>query len=96
MKKLVLHPMSEAPKDGTEIFAVPRRSDCYGNPIKGTMEESNFHPLIWKDYKWKEGYRPHWGMRWSDDFRPYEAQYEGWIDPKDIKFAVASQERREG
>lgn len=94
MKKLVLRPMSEAPKDGTEILAVPRQSDCYGGPIDHTMDVGNFHPLIWKDYKWIEGYRPHWGMRWSDDFRPYEAQYEGWIDPKDIKFSHPSPERQ--
>jgi hypothetical protein len=90
-----LRPMSEAPKDGTEIFAVPRQSDCYGCGIAGTIDQGNFHPIMWVDHSWKKDFVPHWGMRWSDGFRPFENQYEGWFDPNDLKVLLASHEARE-
>lgn len=82
-----LRPMNEAPKD-REIFALLLCSDAYGVPIPGKPDHGNFHPLQWKDYKWIEGYRPHWGMRWNDNFRGNLSDYAGWIDPKELLNAV--------
>jgi hypothetical protein len=87
MSEIKLRPMSEAPKD-REIFAVMLRTDHYGLPIKGQIDAGNFHPIQWKDYKWIDGFVPHWGMRWSEDFRTTLADYGGWIDPKDLPSAV--------
>lgn len=78
-----LRPMSEAPKD-REIFAVFLNRDGYGCPIKGSIDWGNFHPLQWKERPWEGGFKPHWGMRWSNDFRATLADYGGWFDPQDI------------
>ena len=85
--EIELRPMSEAPKD-REIFAVMLRTDHYGLPIKGAIDHGNYHPIEWKDYKWIEGFKPHWGMRWQDGFRATLADYGGWFDPKDIRAVV--------
>lgn len=82
--KITLRPMSEAPKD-REIFAVLLKTDHHGGAIKGQIDHGNYHPIHWKDYTWIEGYRPHWGMRWSDEFRTTINCYGGWFDPKDIE-----------
>jgi hypothetical protein len=83
LKQVTLRPMSEAPKD-REIFAVFLNTDYHGCPIPGDIDWGNFHPIKWKDYGWIEGYRPHWGMRWSDDFRPAITCYGGWFDPREL------------
>jgi len=81
--KTKLRPMSEIPKN-REIFALMLKTDALGSPIKGMPDHGNFHPLEWKDYTWIEGYKPHWGMRWNDNFKATLADYAGWVDPKDI------------
>lgn len=78
-----LRPMSEAPKD-REIFALHLRTDAYGVPRPGHPDHGNFHPIQWKDYKWIEGYQPHWGMRWNENFRATLSDYAGWVDPKEL------------
>lgn len=65
-EKEVLTPMNEAPRDGTEILAFHK-------------EGGNFHPIIWKDYKWREDNNPHWGMRWNNDYQTQDSFYSGWI-----------------
>ena len=62
-----LKSMQSAPKDGTEILAYH-------------IEGKSFHPIVWKDYKWVEGYIPHWGMRWNEGYYCTDAFYSGWID----------------
>lgn len=81
--EIKLRPMSEAPKD-REIFAVFLRRDCYGCAILGSIDNGNYHPIEWKDYKWVEGFRPHWGMRWNDNYRANLNDFGGWFDPKDL------------
>lgn len=61
-----LRPMNEAPRDGTEILAYHK-------------EGKNLHPVAWKDWPWKENNRPHWGMRWSEEYTCQDGCYEGWI-----------------
>jgi hypothetical protein len=61
-----LRPMSEAPRDGTEILAYHK-------------DGKNFHPIIWKDWKWQEGNYPRWGMRWSEAYSTQDGFYSGWI-----------------
>jgi len=80
-----LRPMSEAPKD-REIFALLLLRDAYGGPRKDAPDVGNFHPIQWKDYPWKLGYRARWGMRWNDEFEATLSDYAGWFDPKDIEF----------
>jgi len=62
-----LQEMNTAPKDGTEILAYH-------------VEGKNFHPVIWKDYQWREENIPHWGMRWNDEYRCQDGCYKGWIE----------------
>ena len=83
--------MSEAPKD-REIFAVYLNRDAYGCPIKGSIDWGNFHPIHWKDYKWIEGYRPHWGMRWSDGYSTRLNDFGGWFDPKELRPIIQSKQ----
>lgn len=61
-----LRPMSESPKDGTEILAFHK-------------EGKNLHPIIWKDWPWLDNNRPHWGMRWNNDYSAQDGCYAGWI-----------------
>lgn len=61
-----LRPMSEAPRDGTEILAFHK-------------EGKTFHPIIWKDWPWKENNMPKWGMRWSEEYSTQDGFYSGWI-----------------
>lgn len=61
-----LRPMSEAPRDGTEILA------CH-------KEGKNFHPVQWKDRTCFAGEMEHWGMRWREDYRQYDCDYDGWV-----------------
>jgi len=60
-----LQPMSEAPKDGTEILA-------------HSKDGGNFHPVYWKTYKLEKD-RQHWGMRWHDEYHQYDGCFDGWI-----------------
>lgn len=61
-----LQPMASAPRDGTEILAYHK-------------DGKNLHPILWKDYRWKEHHRPHWGMRWNDEYSTQDGFYLGWI-----------------
>lgn len=61
-----LKPMSEAPRDGTEILAWHK-------------DGKNFHPIIWKDWKWQKNNRPRWGMRWNEEYSTQDGFYSGWI-----------------
>ena len=61
-----LRPMQDAPRDGTEILAFHKDGQC-------------FHPIFWKDWKWKKGNHPAWGMRWDTGYFTQDGFYDGWI-----------------
>lgn len=89
MERLHLKPMSQAPKDGREIWALYRNTDCYGCHIEGTISftalgQPNFASIFWRDYKWQADNRPRWASRYSDDYMPSDYMFEGWIEPKDV------------
>ena len=62
----MLRPMSDAPKDGTEILAYHKSG-------------GNFHPVKWKHSTWKENNTSCWGMRWNDEYGQRDGNYIGWI-----------------
>lgn len=84
-----LHPMSTAPKD-REIFAVYLNRGALGDARPESPDWMNWHPIQWKERPWDGKFRPHWGMRWNEDFRVTLGDYGGWIDPKEMAAAVSS------
>lgn len=61
-----LRPMSEAPKDGTEILAYH-------------IEGDNFHPIMWRTWTFDPSQTKYWGMRWHQDYKQHESDYSGWV-----------------
>lgn len=78
-----LRPMSEVPKD-REVFAVFLRRDCYGSPVRDSIDKGNFHPLQWITRPWQKDWVPRWGMRWNEDYYANLNDFGGWFDPKDV------------
>ncbi len=62
-----MKPMIEAPRDGTEILAYHK-------------EGGNFHPIKWSTWQVLESKYSYWGMRWHQDYKQHDQDFEGWID----------------